>query len=140
MCLRVREAEGGEELEPGLALVAPGNRHMMLRSIPGGYKVEVNDGPLVCFQRPAVDVLFHSVAIAAGRNATAAILTGMGSDGVQGILAMKKAGARTIAQDETTSVVFKMPREAIRCGAIDRIVPLPEIADVLLTESRRQER
>jgi len=84
-----------------------------------------------------VDVLFHSVAEASGPNATAAILTGMGSDGVQGMLAMKKAGARTIAQDEETSVVFGMPKEAIKHGAVDRILPLPAISDALLAESRR---
>jgi two-component system chemotaxis response regulator CheB len=135
--IRVQEAKDGDHLQPGLALVAPGNFHMLLRRTLSGYCVEVKDGPLVCFQRPAVDVLFHSVADAAGSNATAAILTGMGSDGVQGMLAMKKAGARTIAQDEMSSVVFGMPREAIRSGAVDRILPLPAIADALLTESRR---
>ncbi|HEY2471455.1 MAG TPA: chemotaxis response regulator protein-glutamate methylesterase [Terracidiphilus sp.] len=135
--IRVREAEEGDKLEPGLALVAPGNFHMLLRRNLCGYRVEIKDGPLVCFQRPAVDVLFHSVAETAGPNATAAILTGMGSDGVQGMLAMKKVGARTIAQDETSCAVFGMPREAIRSGAVDRILPLPAIADALLTESRR---
>ena len=134
--IRVREAQDGDVVEPGLALVAPGNFHMLLRRSPSGYRIEVRDGPLVCFQRPAVDVLFYSVAEAAGPFATAAILTGMGSDGVQGMLAMKKAGARTIAQDETTCVVFGMPREAIKRGAVDRVVPLPAIADALLTESR----
>lgn len=135
--IRVREAEEGDLLEPGLALVAPGNFHMLLRRSPSGYRIEIKDGPLVCFQRPAVDVLFHSVAEASGPNATAAILTGMGSDGVQGMLAMKKAGARTIAQDEETSVVFGMPKEAIKHGAVDRILPLPAISDALLAESRR---
>ena len=135
--IRVREAEDGDRLEPGLALVAPGNFHMLLRQCAAGYCVEIKDGPLVCFQRPAVDVLFHSVAEAAGSHATAALLTGMGSDGVQGMLAMKRAGARTIAQDEETSVVFGMPREAIRAGAIDRVLPLPAVAGALLAESNR---
>jgi two-component system chemotaxis response regulator CheB len=135
--IQVREAEHGDKLEPGLALVAPGNFHMLLRSAPSGYRVEIKDGPLVCFQRPAVDVLFHSVAAAAGPFATAAILTGMGSDGVQGMLAMKRAGARTVAQNEESCVVFGMPREAIRAGAIDRVLPLPAISDALLAESRR---
>jgi two-component system, chemotaxis family, protein-glutamate methylesterase/glutaminase len=138
--LRVREAEEGDKLEAGLALVAPGNFHMLLRRTLAGYRVEIKDGPLVCFQRPAVDVLFHSVAEAAGSNATAAILTGMGSDGVQGMLALKKAGARTLAQDEESCVVFGMPRDAIRHGAIDRVLPLSSIPAALLAESRRSAR
>jgi two-component system chemotaxis response regulator CheB len=138
--IRVREAEEGDKLEPGLALIAPGNFHMLLRSTLPGYRVEIKNGPLVCFQRPAVDVLFRSVAEAAGPNATAAILTGMGSDGMHGVLALKNAGARTIAQDESSCVVFGMPREAIRSGAVDQVLPLPSIANALLTESRRSER
>jgi two-component system, chemotaxis family, protein-glutamate methylesterase/glutaminase len=138
--LRVREAQDGDTLEPGLALVAPGNFHMLLRRTLSGYRVEIKDGPLVCFQRPAVDVLFHSVAEAAGSNATAAILTGMGSDGVQGMLALKKAGAHTLAQDEESCVVFGMPREAIRHGAVDRVLPLSAIPAALLAESRRSGR
>jgi len=135
--IRVREAEDGDKVEPGLALVAPGNFHMLLKHSPGGYLVEIKDGPMVCYQRPAVDVLFHSVAQAAGSNATGAILTGMGSDGAQGMLAMKKAGARTIAQDEASCVVFGMPKEAIRHGAVDRVLPLSAIPDAILAESRR---
>jgi two-component system, chemotaxis family, protein-glutamate methylesterase/glutaminase len=138
--LRVREAEEGDRLEAGLALVAPGNFHMLLRHTLAGYHVEIKDGPMVCFQRPAVDVLFHSVAEAAGSNATAAILTGMGSDGVQGMLALKKAGARTLAQDEESCVVFGMPRDAIRHGAVDRVLPLSAIPAALLAESRRSAR
>jgi two-component system chemotaxis response regulator CheB len=135
--IRVREAEDGDQVEPGLALVAPGNFHMLLKRSPTGYRVEVKDGPMVCYQRPAVDVLFHSVAQAAGSNATGAILTGMGSDGAQGMLAMKKAGARTIAQDEATCVVFGMPKEAIRHGGVDRVLPLSAIPGAILAESRR---
>jgi len=135
--IRVREAQDGDKLEPGLALVAPGNFHMLLHRSASGYRVEVKDGPMVCFQRPAVDVLFHSVARSAGPWATAAILTGMGSDGAQGMLAMKKAGARTIAQDEPTCVVFGMPREAIRIGAVDRVLPLDAIPSAVLSECRR---
>jgi len=138
--IRVREAEDGDRVEPGLALVAPGNFHMLLRRGPAGYRVEIKDGPMVCFQRPAVDVLFHSVAQAAGPNATAAILTGMGSDGAMGMLAMKKSGARTIAQDEATCVVFGMPKEAIRQGAVDRVLPLSEIPGAILAESARLQR
>jgi two-component system chemotaxis response regulator CheB len=135
--IRVREAENGDKVEPGLALVAPGNFHMLLKRSPNGYYVEIKDGPMVCYQRPAVDVLFHSVAQAAGSNATGAILTGMGSDGAQGMLAMKKAGARTIAQDEASCVVFGMPKEAIRHGAVDRVLPLSAIPGAILAESRR---
>jgi two-component system, chemotaxis family, protein-glutamate methylesterase/glutaminase len=135
--IRVREAEDGDKLEPGLALVAPGNFHMLLKRSPAGYRVEIKDGPMVCYQRPAVDVLFYSVAQAAGSNATGAILTGMGSDGAQGMLAMKKAGARTIAQDEASCVVFGMPKEAIRHGAVDRILTLSAISGALLAEARR---
>ncbi len=135
--IRVREAEDGDRVEPGLALVAPGNFHMLLRRSLSGYQVEIKDGPLVCFQRPAVDVLFHSVADASGSHATAALLTGMGSDGAQGMLALKKAGAHTIAQDEASCVVFGMPREAIRKGAVDRVLPLASISHALLAECRR---
>jgi two-component system chemotaxis response regulator CheB len=134
--VRVREAADGDKVEPGMALIAPGNLHMLLRRNASGYRVELKEGPLVCFQRPAVDVLFHSVAEAAGPNATAAILTGMGSDGVQGLLAMKKAGARTMAQDEQSCVVFGMPKEAVKAGAVERVLPLSEIAGALLAESR----
>lgn len=133
--IHVREAKDGDRLEPGLALIAPGNFHMLLRQSSSGYRIEIKDGPLVCFQRPAVDVLFHSVAEAAGPYATAAILTGMGCDGVQGMLAMKKAGAWTIAQNEETCVVFGMPKEAIKAGAIDRILSLSAIPEALLAAS-----
>ena len=134
--IRVREAEDGDRLEPGLALVAPGNFHMLLKRSPTGYCVEIKDGPMVCYQRPAVDVLFHSVARAAASNAVGAILTGMGSDGAQGMLAMKKAGARTIAQDEASCVVFGMPREAIKSGAVDQVLPLSAIPNAILAQSR----
>lgn len=135
--IQVREAQDGDSLEPGLALIAPGNFHMLLRRAASGYRVEIKDGPLVCYQRPAVDVLFHSVADAAGAYATAALLTGMGSDGVQGMLAMKKVGIRTIAQDEETCVVFGMPKEAIKASAVDQVLPLGVIADALLAQSRQ---
>jgi len=138
--IRVREASDGDEVEPGLAFIAPGNFHMLLRRSSSGYRIEIKEGPLVCFQRPAVDVLFHSVAEAAGPNATAAILTGMGSDGVKGMLAMKRAGARTMAQDEQSCVVYGMPKEAVKAGAVERVLPLSEIAGALLAESRRSSR
>ncbi len=124
----VKEAETGDTLAPGRALLAPGNFHMLLDRTPAGYRVTVKDGPLVCYQRPSVDVLFRSAAKAAGPAAVGVILTGMGSDGAQGLLAMKEAGAYTIAQDEATSVVYGMPREAVRMGAVDRIMPLGRIA------------
>ncbi len=106
---------------------------MLLRKSAGGYRVQVKDGPQVCYQRPSVDVLFSSVAEAAGSEAVGVLLTGMGSDGAQGLLRMKRAGARTIAQDEATCVVFGMPREAVRLGAADRVLPLPHIAGAILS-------
>jgi two-component system, chemotaxis family, protein-glutamate methylesterase/glutaminase len=94
----------------------------------------VKDGPQVCYQRPSVDIMFSSVAEAAGRHAVAAILTGMGADGAQGMLRMKRAGAKTIAQDEASCVVFGMPREAVRVGAVDRVVSLLQVAPAILAE------
>lgn len=136
--IRVREAENGDKPERGLALIAPGNFHMLLRRSGYGYQVEVKDGPLVCYQRPAVDVLFQSVAHSAGSQATGVILTGMGSDGALGLRAMKSAGARTIAQDEASCVVFGMPKEAIKHGAVDRVLPLQEIPGAMLVEASRK--
>ena len=126
--MRVAEAEDGAIVQPGLALIAPGNFHMTLEKDGGRYRVRVKDGPTVCYQRPSVDVLFSSVAEAAGRRAVGAILTGMGADGAQGIHKMRLAGAVTIAQEESTCVVFGMPKEAIRVGGVERIVKLPQIA------------
>ncbi len=131
--LEVREAQDGDELRPGLALVAPGDFHMLLRKSAGRYFVSVKTGPRVCYQRPSVDVLFLSVAESAGRDATAALLTGMGSDGAQGLLKMRQSGAATIAQDEATCVVFGMPREAIHLGAAQQVLPLPSIANAILS-------
>ncbi len=130
--IRVKEAVDGDSIMPGQALLAPGNLHMVMRRSGARYYVTVKDGPLVCHQRPAVDVLFNSVAAFAGANAIGVILTGMGKDGAQGILKMKEAGARTIAQDEKSCVVFGMPKEAIATGGIDRIEPLPHIAQAIL--------
>ncbi len=135
--MRVREARDGDAVEPGLALIAPGNFHLLVRRVAAGYQVAVKDGPMVCYQRPAVDVLFRSVAQAAGAHAVGAILTGMGNDGAEGLLAMKQAGARTFAQDEASCVVFGMPREAIKRGGVDRVVPLAAMAGALLSEARR---
>jgi two-component system chemotaxis response regulator CheB len=129
--LRVREAADGDLLEPGLALVAPGNYHLTVRGVAGAYRAVVRDGPPVQYQRPSVDVLFESLAKEAGSGVTGAILTGMGADGAAGLLAMKRAGAYTIAQNEASCVVFGMPREAIRLGAVDDILPLESIAQAL---------
>jgi two-component system chemotaxis response regulator CheB len=131
--MEVREAVDGDHLHPGLALVAPGDFHMILRKRPGGYCVSVKDGPRVCYQRPSVDVMLRSVAEVAGAKAVGVLLTGMGSDGAAGMLQLKQAGATTIAQNEATCVVFGMPREAIRLGAVDHIQPLPAIAGAMLS-------
>lgn len=138
MCaLEVKEAEGGERLENGLALVAPGNRHMEIERIPGGgWRTRLHDGPKVCYQRPSVDVLFRSVAREAGPHSIGVLLTGMGADGAAGMLEMRRAGADTIAQNEETCVVFGMPREAIRMGAAQHVLPLGEIAGALLRRAR----
>ncbi|MCC6391427.1 MAG: chemotaxis response regulator protein-glutamate methylesterase [Bryobacterales bacterium] len=126
--MEVKEARDGDSVECGLALVAPGNFHMLLRKSPGGgFRVTVQDGPRVCYQRPSVDVMFCSVAEAAGANAMGVLLTGMGSDGAKGMLKMKQTGARTIAQDEASCVVFGMPKEAIRLGAADQVTALNRI-------------
>jgi two-component system chemotaxis response regulator CheB len=135
--MRVKEASNNEPLARGLALVAPGNHHLLLRRGADGYRVVIDDGPLVCYQRPSVDVLFHSAAALAGPNFTAAILTGMGSDGAAGMLELKRAGTRTIAQDEQSCVVFGMPREAIRLGGIDQILPLNRIAAAILAATAK---
>lgn len=130
--VQVKEAEDGEYLATGKVLIAPGNQHMEIRRSGINYYVTLFDGPMVFHQRPAVEHLFNSVAQYAGQNAVGAILTGMGKDGAQGLLAMRKAGAATIAQDERTCIVFGMPKEAIDIGAAQVIKPLPEIAQTLL--------
>ena len=126
--LEVREAQNGDRVAPGRALIAPGGRHMMLRRSGARYYVEVADGPPVNRHKPSVDVLFRSVAQVAGRNALGVIMTGMGDDGARGMKEMHDAGALTIAEDESSCVVFGMPREAIRHGGVDRIVPLDRIS------------
>jgi two-component system chemotaxis response regulator CheB len=128
----VKEAQDGDALRAGLALVAPGDYHMLLRKADGRYFVKVKTGPRVCYQRPSVDVLFLSVSEAAGRDAVGVLLTGMGADGAQGLLALSRAGARTIAQDEATCVVFGMPREAIALGAAEQVLPLAAIPAAIL--------
>jgi two-component system chemotaxis response regulator CheB len=135
--VEVREAENDDCVSTGTALIAPGNRHMLLRRSGARYYTEIKDGPLVSRHRPSVDVLFRSVARYAGRNAVGALLTGMGSDGAKGLLEMRQAGAATLAQDEASCVVFGMPREAIAMGAAEQIVPLSEIAAHLLSAASR---
>ncbi len=130
--LEVKEAEDGELLRPGKALLAPGNFHMVLKRSGAQYHVEVKDGPLVFHQRPAVEVLFRSVARFAGADAVGVLLTGMGKDGAQGLLEMREAGARTIAQDEQSCVVFGMPKEAISLGAAEKVLPLDRIAAAVM--------
>jgi len=130
--ITVKEAEDGDSVLNGRALIAPGNFHMMLKRSGAKYYVEVKDGPLVNRHRPAVDVLFRSTARYAGKNAIGIILTGMGDDGARGLLEMKNAGARTIAQDEESCVVFGMPKEAIKLGGADRVLPLENIALVTM--------
>lgn len=130
--VQVREARDGDHVEVGVALIAPGDRHMIVEKCSGGYRVTVQDGPKVCYQRPSVDVLFSSVAQSAGELATAALLTGMGADGARGLLQIRENHGATIAQNEASCVVFGMPKEAIRRGAAQQILPLSEIAHALL--------
>jgi two-component system chemotaxis response regulator CheB len=130
--IRVKEAEPNDRLVSGRALVAPGNRHLVVRRSGAHYLVDVLDGPPVSLHRPSVNVLFRSAAQAAGSNAVGVILTGMGDDGAEGMAELKAAGARTIAQDEETCVVFGMPREAIARGAVDEVLPLGRIPYALL--------
>jgi two-component system chemotaxis response regulator CheB len=131
----VKEAENNDTVIRGHALIAPGNRHTLLKRSGARYYVEVKDGPLVCRHRPSVDVLFRSAARYAGENAVGVIMTGMGDDGAKGMFEMKTAGAYTIAQDEATSVVFGMPNEAIKRGAVDKIAPLSAIAREVLRKT-----
>ena len=129
--LEVLEAQDGQRVMPGRALIAPGGRHMSVRRSGAQYLVEVRDGPPVNRHRPSVDVLFRSVAKCAGRNALGVIMTGMGDDGARGLREMFDAGAQTIAQDEASSVVFGMPKEAIRLGGVSRICTLDEVAELI---------
>ena len=130
--LEVREARHGDRVMPGRALLAPGGKHMMLARSGAQYTIEVVDGPLINRHRPSVDVLFRSCAKFAGKNAVGVIMTGMGDDGARGLKEMRDAGASTLAEDESTCVVFGMPKEAIRLGGVDRVVPLTQIPEVIL--------
>jgi two-component system chemotaxis response regulator CheB len=125
--IEVREAQNGDRVMPGRALIAPGGRHMLLKRNGTQYHVEVVDGPVVNRHRPSVDVLFRSVAKFAGRNALGVIMTGMGDDGARGLKEMHDAGATTVAQDEATCVVYGMPKEAVKLGGVDRSTSLQAI-------------
>ncbi|NVL29889.1 chemotaxis response regulator protein-glutamate methylesterase [Pseudomonas syringae pv. actinidiae] len=130
--IEVREARNNDRILPGLALIAPGGKHMMVTRSGAFYHVQVIDGPLVNRHRPSVDVLFRSVAKFAGKNATGIIMTGMGDDGARGLKEMLDAGSSTVAQDEASCVVFGMPKEAIKLNAAQRIMPLQEIHQAIL--------
>ncbi len=127
--MTIREAQGGEFLEQGLALIAPGDNHLILRKAGDRYRVELRSGPRVSRHKPSVDVLFSTVAEAAGEHAVGVILTGMGRDGAAGMKKMHDAGAHTIAQDEESCVVYGMPREAVELGGVDEEIPLSRIAE-----------
>ncbi len=134
--LEVREAKDGDRVLPGRALIAPGGRHMMLKRSGAQYYVAVADGPVVNRHKPSVDVLFRSVAQIAGRNALGVIMTGMGDDGARGMKEMHDAGAQTVAEDESTCVVFGMPKVAIDMGGVDKIVPLDRIPQEIIAYGR----
>jgi two-component system, chemotaxis family, protein-glutamate methylesterase/glutaminase len=134
--INVKEAENNDTILRGHALIAPGNKHMLVKRSGAKYYVDVVDGPLVNRHRPSVDVLFRSTAQYAGSNAIGVIMTGMGDDGAKGLLEMKEAGAFTIAQDEKSCVVFGMPKEAIKLEAVDKILPLDQIASFVQKHDR----
>jgi len=135
--IRVTEARPGDRLARGSALIAPGGRHLCVRRSGDALVADVIDGPRIARHRPSVDVLFESVALNIGARAIGVLLTGMGADGARGLLAMRRAGASTIAQSEATSVVFGMPREAISLGAAERVLPLSDIAAATLAAGAR---
>lgn len=138
--IEVLEARQGDRVIPGRALIAPGGKHMMLKRNGTQYTVDVADGPLVNRHKPSVDVLFRSAAKYAGANALGIIMTGMGDDGARGLLEMHTAGARTIAQDEKSCVVFGMPKEAIKLGAVDLTLPLDQIPAAIINYSTGQKK
>ncbi len=137
--VQVREAQSGDRVIPGLVLIAPGAQHMLLRRSGAQYRVEVKDGPLVSRHRPSVDVLFRSTAQSAGSNAVGIIMTGMGDDGAHGLLEMRQAGALTVAQDEASCVVYGMPKEALKRGAVDLQVSLDQVPDVIVNAVSRSQ-
>jgi len=134
--LKVKEAEQGDRIEPGLALIAPGSHHMVVKRHGNHYQVHIKEGPLVSRHRPSVDVLFKSVRKAAANNAMGIIMTGMGSDGANGLLEMYKAGAYTIAQDEKTCIVYGMPKEAVNRDAVVKTVALQDISGEIINFSK----
>ncbi len=131
--ISVKEAQDGDSLIRGRAIIAPGNYHMLLKRSGAKYYVEIKEGPLVSRHRPSVDVLFRSASRYAGKNAVGVIMTGMGDDGAKGMMELKENGAHTIAQDEKSCVVFGMPNEAIKLGAVDTVLPLERIAGHIIT-------
>ncbi len=137
--MQVKEAADGDSVIPGRVLIAPGGMHMSIVRSGGSYLVRCQDGPKVNGHKPSVEVLMRSAATALGPHAVGAMLTGMGGDGAKGLLAMRQAGARTLAQDEATCVVFGMPRVAWECGAAEQLVPLQKIADTVLSWLNRKE-
>lgn len=137
--LRVAEAKNGDQVLPGHAYLAPGDKHLLIKRTGAKYICELNDGPEVNRHKPSVDVLFRSIAQSAGPNAMGIMLTGMGADGAQGMLEMKQAGAFTVAQDEKTSVVWGMPGAAVKLNAVDKILPLDQVAREILNYARKHE-
>lgn len=135
--ITVKEAQNNDRVMPGQALIAPGGLHMLLRRSGAQYRVEVRDGPVVSRHKPSVDVLFRSVAGAAGPNALGIIMTGMGDDGARGLLEMRQAGAATLGQNEASCVVYGMPKEAFRLGAVEREVALLEIPRLIVESGQR---
>jgi two-component system chemotaxis response regulator CheB len=133
--ISVKEAVNDDSVIRGRALIAPGNRHMLLKRSGARYYVEVKDGPLVCRHRPSVDVLFRSAARYAGKNAIGVIMTGMGDDGARGMLEMKEAGSYNVAQDEASCVVWGMPKKAMECGAVHKVAPLDRISSIILDKA-----
>jgi len=138
--LEVREARNNDRVRTGLALLAPGNQHMLLTRAAGEYVVKLKDGPAVHYQKPSVDVLFQSVARWAGKNAIGVLLTGMGADGAKGMLSLYQAGAYTIAQDEESCVVFGMPKVAIKLGAVHEVVALANISQAIIAALTNQKK
>jgi two-component system chemotaxis response regulator CheB len=136
--LEVKEAEDGDEVRPGRVLIAPGDKHLYLVRTGGMYRAKVEAGQPVNRHMPAVDELFDSVSKVAKSNAIGVLMTGMGKDGAEGLLKMKQAGAITIAQDEASCVVFGMPKEAIKIGAADKVVPLSEIPATIIKQVERK--
>jgi two-component system chemotaxis response regulator CheB len=135
--MTVKEAAQNDRALPGVVLIAPGGKHMLLQRSGAQYQVHIKDGPLVSRHRPSVDVLFRSAAQSAGANALGIILTGMGDDGAHGMKDMHEAGALTIAQDEASCVVYGMPKEAVKLGAVDGILPLSAIPQLIMQAPTR---